>query len=137
MTTQTADATQTAASREAEAWRHLDPLSAEMVARRLRNRAIAGLLRKLGKSLVASIVKRFRDRAVYQALSDLPDHLLNDIGVRRDQVSAIAYLGMTRPASDLALAASERALSAVEYGPAPVAAAPRNDTAAVGKPLAA
>ena len=137
MTTQNAPVTQASASPEIKEWRHLDPVSAVTLARQLRNEMIARFLRDVGKSVASAIAKRFRNRAVYQELSDLPDHLLNDIGVRRDQVSAIAYGGLKRQATDLEAAVGQRSLSFFEHKPAAVAAAPQDNAPSNHKPLAA
>jgi uncharacterized protein YjiS (DUF1127 family) len=137
MTTQNAPVTPASASPETKDWRYLDPRTAETTARHLRNEMIARFLRDVGKSVASAIAKRFRNRAVYQELSDLPDHLLNDIGVRRDQVSAIAYGGLKRQATDLEVAVGQRSISFFEHKPAAVAAAPQDNAPSSHKPLAA
>ena len=137
MTAQNAQVTQGSTYPETAEWRRLDPVSAMTMARRLRNEVIARLLRDAGKSVVAAIANGFRNRVVYQELSGLPDHLLNDIGVRRDQVSAIAYGGLKRPVTDLEIAVGRRSLSFFEHKPAAVAAAPQDNASGHHKPLAA
>lgn len=137
MTTQNAPVTLASTSPETKDWRYLDPRSAETTARHLRNEMIARFLRDAAKSAVAAIAGWFRGRAVYQELSDLPDHLLNDIGVRRDQVLAIAYGGLKRQATDLEAAVGQRSISFFEHKPAAVAAAPQDNAPGNHKPLAA
>jgi len=137
MTTQNAPVTQASALLQIPEGRHLDPLTAETLARYARQEMIAKFLRQAWTSVTKAIARQFRGRAVYQELSDLPDHLLEDIGVRRDQVSAVAYGGLTRPRTDLELATGQGSLSFFEHRPAAVAAAPRADAPDSDKPLAA
>lgn len=136
MTTKNAHIAQAYAYPETKEGRHLDSVSAETMARQLRNEMVARFLRDVGKSVVAAIAKRIRNRAVYQELSDLPDHLLNDIGVRRDQLSAIAYRGLERPATDLEVAVGQRPLGFFEHRPS-TAAATQDNAPGDHKPLAA
>jgi len=118
-------------------WRALDPVSAVIVARRLRNEMIAKFLHDAWTWATTAIARRIRDRAVYQELSELPDYLLSDIGVRRDQLSAIAYGGLKRPATDLETAVGSRPLGWLERKPAGVAAARQDNLPGDHEPLAA
>jgi len=135
MTTKNAHVSQDSDYPDTQQWRHLDPVSAVTVARHLRSEMFARFLRAAGKSVVAAIAKRIRNRIVYQELSELPDHLLKDIGVRRDQLSAIAYGGLKRPATDLEMAAGQRPLGLFERKPA--IAATQDNVPGDHKPLAA
>lgn len=114
-----------------------DPLTAEILARYARQEMMAKFVRAACMAVKSALAKRLKGRVVYQELRELPDHLLDDIGIHRDQVSAVAYDGLTRPASDLELATGQGALSFFDHRPAPVAAAPRAAAAGNGKPLAA
>jgi uncharacterized protein YjiS (DUF1127 family) len=118
-------------------WRDLDPVNVMNLARQQRSAMIAEYLGDAWKRATAAIAKRFRARAVYQELSELPDYLLNDIGIRRDQLSAIAYGGLNRQASDLEIAAGKRPLGFVERKPAVVVAARQDNAPGDHKPLAA
>ncbi len=126
-----------AAANDYQDWRHVDPITAQVLARYARQEMMAKFVGDVWKAATKWIANAFRARAVYQELSELPEHLLSDIGVRRDQVSAVAYGGLTRGATDLELATRQGALSFFEQRPAPVAAAPRDAAAGDGKPLAA
>lgn len=137
MTTRNAPVAHASAYSRPEEWRHLDPVTAEIMARYARQEMMAKFLRDVWKAATKAVARWYRNRVVYQDLSELPDHLLDDIGIRRDQVSAIAYGGLTRPATDLELAAGRGSISFFEQKPAPVAAAPRDDASGDGKPLAA
>ena len=55
-------------------------------ARQLRSEYLTGLAHAMTKALV----RRFRRREAARALADLPDYLLDDIGVRRDQLAGFA-----------------------------------------------
>lgn len=137
MTTRNAPQAPASAFADIMAQRPMDPLTAQVLARYARQEMIAKFVRAAWKAVTSAIAKRLRSRAVYQELDGLPDHLLEDIGIRRDQVSAVAYDGLTRPATDLELATGQGALSFFDHRPAPVAAAPRDAAAGNGKPLAA
>jgi uncharacterized protein YjiS (DUF1127 family) len=136
MTTQNTHGTAATSLSEIIAGHRPDPLTVEIMARYARQEMMAKFLRAAWKAVTKAIARKFRNRAVYQELRELPDHLLDDIGIRRDQVSAIAYDGLSRPATDLELATGQGGLSFFDHRPAPVAAAPRDD-AGNGKPLAA
>jgi uncharacterized protein YjiS (DUF1127 family) len=114
----------------------MDPSSVENAARRARQEYIMRSFAAIGRSIAAAVAGALRRRAVYRELAALPDHLLNDIGLRRDQLEAVAFGGLKREASDLALAAESGSIRFFEAKPA--APAPAKSAAQqAGSPLAA
>jgi len=102
--------------------RSIDPINAQIMARYARQEAILGMLGGLGRAVAKIVGSWHQRRAVYRELTNLPDHLLSDIGIRRDQISAVAFRSLRREPSALAAAVGTRAISFFE--PKPVAAAP-------------
>ncbi len=93
---------------ETEIRNHVDPLAISNRARVLRSRE----LRRLFIAAVAWIVnavarwntrhaQRRRISETRRLLSDLPDHLLRDIGLRRDQIDAMVSGSLKRGTSKL------------------------------------
>ena len=123
--------------------RSLDPLSVEIMARRARQEAILRALAAIGRALAAigraisrAVAGFFRRRALYRELATMPDHLLNDIGLRRDQVEAVAFGGLKREPSDLELAMAADSIRFFDAKPAAPATASAG-IAKTGAPLAA
>ena len=116
--------------------RSLDPLSVEIMARKIRQEAILRVLAAIGRAVTAAVGGFFRRRALYRELATMPDHLLNDIGLRRDQVEAVAFGGLKREPSDLELAMAADSIRFFDAKPAAPATASAG-TAKTGAPLAA
>ena len=91
---------------EPEIRNHVDPLAIANRARDLRSRE----LRRLFIAAVAwtvNAVARWNTRhAQRRRLSDLPDYLLRDIGLRRDQIDAVVSGSLKRRPSKLETAAA-------------------------------
>ena len=116
--------------------RSLDPLSVEIMARQIRQEAILRVLAAIGRWVTAAVGDFFRRRALYRELATMPDHLLNDIGLRRDQVEAVAFGGLKREPSDLEQAMATDSIRFFDAKPAAPATASAG-TVKSGAPLAA
>ena len=116
--------------------RSMDPLSVEIMARRARQEAILRALAAIGRAVAAAVGGFFRRRALYRELATMPDHLLNDIGLRRDQVEAVVFGGLKREPSVLELAMATGSIRFFDAKPAAPATASAG-TAKTGAPLAA
>lgn len=113
-----------------------DPLSVEIMARQIRQEAILRVLAAIGRAVTAAVGGFFRRRALYRELATMSDHLLNDIGLRRDQVEAVAFDGLKREPSVLELAMATDSIRFFDAKPAAPATASAG-TAKSGAPLAA
>lgn len=114
--------------------RSIDPVSAQILARYARQEAMLRLLGALGRAVAAAVAGFFRRQALYRDLRAMPDHLLNDIGLRRDQVADVACGRLKRAPSILAQAAAADPISFLDAKPAAPAKADEPETHA---PLAA
>ena len=116
--------------------RSLDPISVDIMARQIRREAFLRVLAAIGRWVTAAVGDFFRRRALYRELATMPDHLLNDIGLRRDQVEAVAFGGLKREPSDLEQAMATDSIRFFDAKPAAPATAVAG-TAKSGAPLAA
>jgi len=94
---------------ETEIRNHVDPLAAANRARVLRARELRHLFILFAAPVVwlVKAVVRWNERyTLRQRLQKLPDHMLKDIGIRRDQIDAVVSGSLTRGPSKVETAAA-------------------------------
>ncbi|MGH6661633.1 MAG: DUF1127 domain-containing protein [Rhodospirillales bacterium] len=76
--------------------------------RQLRSRYLAERAQGLAEALTRALVRHYRGREIGRYLEDLPDYLLKDVGIQREQIQAVAAGKLRRPTSSLADAVRQR-----------------------------
>ncbi len=85
--------------------------------RQIRSQYLADRVQELTRALI----RRLRGREIVSHLEDLPDYLLRDIGIERDQIPALAAGALRRRQSSLAAAIQRRQSGVVAAQPAAAA----------------
>jgi uncharacterized protein YjiS (DUF1127 family) len=68
---------------------------------------LLGSLARTPRALVVTLLLSYRQRRTYRLLMALDDHLLKDVGLRRDQIAKVAFKGW-RPAGEATPSALHR-----------------------------
>jgi uncharacterized protein YjiS (DUF1127 family) len=71
-------------------------------------------LTQLAQTMTKALIRRFRRREAARALDDLPDYLLDDVGIARAEILAVADGTLKRRPSALARAV-RRGLAALDF----------------------
>ena len=109
----------------------VDPLAIIIEARAMQQRELGRLFAAPVVWLVKAVVRWNERYTLRQRLQKLPDHMLKDIGIRRDQIDAVVSGSLTRGPSKVETAAATVSIIGDR-------ASPRKSTDTVaGKPLAA
>ena len=91
---------------ETEIRNHVDPFAIANRARDLRARELRRLFIAAVAWTVDAVARWNRRHAQRRRLGDMPDHLLRDIGLRRDQIDAVVSGSLKREPSKLETAAA-------------------------------
>lgn len=78
--------------------RRIGPETARTLARHARQMEMFGFIRDLVVDGVKAVVRWHRQSALYRELVALPDSVLADIGLERDQIADVVYRGGARDA---------------------------------------
>ncbi len=70
--------------------------------RQLRSRYLAERAQGLAEALTKALIRHYRGHEIGRHLDELPDYLLKDVGIQREQIQAVAAGRLRRPTPGLA-----------------------------------
>jgi len=91
--------------------RRLDPLTLETLAHNKRQVEIALFISSAFKKVVDGIAAWYRGNVLARDLNAMPDYILKDIGIRRDQINAVVegkLVRKTAPETPVAVATDDK-----------------------------